>query len=73
MRDILTGELRRAKSSVIDMMHSACDLKVVCPENVSSLVYVMKIFITLLEKKHKIAHDSVVRLYAFNQGELDEL
>ena len=73
MKVILTSELRRAKSSVLSIMESACDAKKVSPDNISSLVYVMKIFVNLLEKKHDIDHADVVKLYAFNQGELDEL
>lgn len=73
MRHILSSDLRRAKASVVSMMDSAVELKRICPDNISSLVFVMKTFIRLLEVKHDISHAEVVKLYSFNQGELDEL
>lgn len=73
MKDILTGRLRRSKEVVFSMMNSAVDVKRLCPDNIVSIRQSMVTFLRLLQEKHEIDHAEIVRLYSFNQGELDEL
>jgi hypothetical protein len=51
---------------VISMMNTACDVKRMEADNIVSICMVMSKFLKMLEKKHEIDHEDVVKLYSSN-------
>ena len=73
MKDILTSKLRRQRDFFISMVNACCEEKFLQTDNIISMCQSFEFFIGLLFERHVNLDRDLVRLYAFNQGDLDEL